>query len=100
MSLHRFNSENNNTIVKILTFYVKIYSEAHQYRFIKKRLKSINLKLSHTVCKDEYAVYGSPTKCRSNKRRKYKTSNDKTLKDKTPNGTNRRMEKTPNGTKR
>jgi hypothetical protein len=43
---------------------------------------------------------GSPTKCRSNKRRKYKTSNDKTLKDKMPNGTKRRMEKTPNGTKR
>ncbi len=43
---------------------------------------------------------GSLTKCRSNKRRKYKTSNDKTLKDKTPNGTKRLMEKTLNGTKR
>jgi hypothetical protein len=36
-------------------------------------------------------VAGSPTKCQSNKRRKYKTSNDKTSKDKTPNGTKRRM---------
>jgi hypothetical protein len=44
---------------------------------------------------------GSPTKCRSNKRRMDKTSNDKTSKDKTLNGTKRRMEKKrPNGTKR
>ncbi len=43
---------------------------------------------------------GSPTKCRSNKRRMDKTLNDKMSKDKTPNGTKHRMEKTPNGTKR
>jgi hypothetical protein len=52
-----------------------------------------------------YCMPGSPTKCQSNKRRKYKTSKDKTPNgkkhwmEKMPNGTKRRMEKTPIGRK-
>jgi hypothetical protein len=37
-------------------------------------------------------MVGTPTKRRSKKRRELKTSTDKTLKEKTQNGTKRRME--------
>ncbi len=58
------------------------------------------LLVHHYILLVLYTIIGSPTKCQSNKRRMYKTSNDKTSKDKTSNGTKHRMEKTPNGTKR
>jgi hypothetical protein len=67
-----------------------------QIKIVKTRVTSGRKKTLHDYIKME----GSPTKCRSHKRRMDKTSNDKTLKDKTPNGTKRRMEKTLNGTKR